>query len=124
MTHVKIEWDGQINHKVKQGVKESLYKAAIDVQKNLINSVNNLSPSAPGQPPGVVTGTLKRSIQIYLGKIESLKVGIGTRLKYAYFLEFGTKNMSPRPWFRYTFKQSKQQILKRLQRGFKGITKQ
>lgn len=55
-----------------------------------------VSPSSPGEPPGVDTGTLKNSI-----KTERVKVGeweIGTKVTYAPFLEFGTTRMAPRPF--------------------------
>ena len=58
--------------------------------------------SAPGDPPTVRTGTLRRSIQMArpTPSRASTRVGwrIGIKVKYAPYLEFGTRRMRPRPY--------------------------
>ena len=58
--------------------------------------------SAPGDPPTVRTGTLRRSIQIARPKPSRAmtRVGwkIGVNVKYAPYLEFGTRRMKARPF--------------------------
>lgn len=60
--------------------------------------------SAPGDPPTVRSGTLRRSIQIARPKprrqATTLGWQIGINVKYAPWLEFGTKRMRPRPYVR------------------------
>lgn len=56
------------------------------------------SPSAPGEPPGVVTGQLKASIQGRKVRDRYWIVAAGT--EYAAFLEHGTARMAARPYFR------------------------
>lgn len=60
--------------------------------------------SAPGDPPTVRTGTLRRSIQAArpTPNRQATRVGwkIGVNVKYAGWLEFGTKRMRPRPFVR------------------------
>ena len=51
--------------------------------------------SAPGQAPATDTGALVSSI--YYTKVSDLEAVIGSRLDYAYFLEFGTRKMAARP---------------------------
>lgn len=55
-----------------------------------------VSPSAPGDPPGVVTGTHKAGIHIV--PLGPFKKGIETSTDYAIPLEFGTEDMAPRPY--------------------------
>jgi len=56
------------------------------------------SPSAPGEPPGILTGTLKNSIQARKQRDRYWIVAAGT--EYAAFLEHGTARMAARPYFR------------------------
>jgi len=56
------------------------------------------SPSAPGEPPGIDTGTLKNSIQARKQRDRYWIVSAGT--SYAIFLENGTARMASRPFFR------------------------
>ena len=51
--------------------------------------------SREGEAPATDTGTLVSSV--YTSKINSLNIEVGSRLDYAYYLEFGTMNMDPRP---------------------------
>ena len=74
---------GQYGHKLRGG---QLYQA-----------------SAPGEPPAVRTGTLRRS---FTPKVRGFKGSAGikvvasleTRNKYAGYLQNGTKKMAPRPF--------------------------
>jgi len=51
--------------------------------------------SAPGQAPATDTGALVSST--YLSRVDDATQAIGSRLDYAFFLEFGTLKMEPRP---------------------------
>lgn len=66
--------------------------------------------SAPGQPPAVQTGHLRRSVQFggaqfvedrtQLGDRKRPRIRVGTNVKYAAWLEFGTRHIAPRPYMR------------------------
>lgn len=60
---------------------------------------NNLSPthqaSAPGEAPASDTGGLAKSVDFR--QETKLSATIGSRLAYAYYLEFGTARIAPRP---------------------------
>ncbi len=55
-----------------------------------------VSPSSPGDPPGVVTGALRASIHVE--SLGEFKKAIVTGTDYAVHLEFGTEKMAPRPY--------------------------
>jgi hypothetical protein len=55
--------------------------------------------SAPGQPPMVLTGELKRGVKVKKVKTLHRRVGVWGS-EYAYPMEFGTKHMAARPWLR------------------------
>ena len=54
--------------------------------------------SAPGEAPATDTGFLVSSINF--NQLTPLMVVVESRLKYAYWLEFGTKKIKPRPSWR------------------------
>ena len=57
--------------------------------------------SAPGYPPVVWSGELKISINHVIAKERGIVyLYVGTTKDYGVYLEFGTKNMEARPWFR------------------------
>lgn len=68
---------------------------ALDGQAYVVRSFTT-SPSAPGEPPGVVTGALRASIHVE--EISEFKRAIVTGVDYAAHLEFGTEKMAPRPF--------------------------
>lgn len=51
--------------------------------------------SAPGQAPATDSGTLASSL--YFQQASKMEATIGSRLAYAYYLEFGTTRIRPRP---------------------------
>jgi len=56
-----------------------------------------VSVSKPGDPPNSDTGRLVQSIKFDFKK-DGLVGRVGSNLKYAAWLEFGTERMDPRPW--------------------------
>jgi HK97 gp10 family phage protein len=70
--------------------------------------------SAPGEPPAVVTGILRKSVTWetqnegigIVGYVGSEEGRAGTSTKYAKWLEFGTSKMKPRPWLRPAFEKA------------------
>jgi HK97 gp10 family phage protein len=66
-------------------------------------------PSAPGEPPHKQTGRLRSSVTYEVLDGE-LIARVGTNVKYAKWLELGTKNMAPRPWLRRALNESGDEI--------------
>ena len=59
------------------------------------------SPSSPGNPPGVDTGTLRASIrQENTGSFERT---VSDGVEYGVYLEDGTERIKPRPFFKPAF---------------------
>lgn len=69
------------------------------------------NPSDPGEPPKVVTGKLRSSIDHVIRRGVTEDQGIvGTNNEYAPALEFGTSKMAPRPFFRPTIEEEGEEV--------------
>ena len=79
------------------GTSKVLRKLMFDMQADMANSMSAESPSLPGNPPGVDTGTLKNSLAVQQTGPASFAL---TGMDYGVFLEFGVRanNLAPRPW--------------------------
>lgn len=61
------------------------------------NPKRTVNASAPGDPPNSDTGRLRQSINFAFSSDGATGM-VGSNLKYAAYLEFGTEDMAPRPW--------------------------
>ena len=68
--------------------------------------------SSPGSPPAVNTGTLRNSIFVRTVSVSTThrQIEVGTRVKYAGYLEYGTSRMRPRPFMRTAVLRAQPQI--------------
>jgi len=66
--------------------------------------------SAPGEPPAVMHGQLRTSIQSRVKGGRTVSGEVGSGLKKAVELEFGTKRIKPRPFLRPTFQEELPEI--------------
>lgn len=78
-------------HKADRAIAAIAFEGEAYAKRNM-----TISPSSPGEFPGVDTGTLKNSIHVE-------PAGLGKRnlvdgVEYGIFLEFGTVRMSARPF--------------------------
>lgn len=69
--------------------------------------------SAPGQPPAVDTGMLRRSMQIDVSRLKERnpRGRVGTNVNYAKGLEYGTRKVRPRPYFRPVARKARKKIV-------------
>ena len=109
-----LAWHGkEFERVVRKNVEQLVGTAAIILQTRMKQQLShrgagtwykgNPAPSsAPGQPPAVQTGNLRRSVQVDLSqqRAPNPTARVGTGIKYGFFLEFGTKHIAPRPWAR------------------------
>ena len=72
------------------------------------------TPSNPGQPPGVRSETLQSSVVNEM--LTPTRAIIGTNQPYAKHLEFGTRNMSKRPFLLPGFKKSRKRAVSRFRK--------
>ncbi len=72
--------------------------------------------SKAGEVPSIQTGTLKRSITLEMDPLLP-KVFVGTNVPYAELLEFGTKDMAPRPFLRPAIFRLKRDIMRIISSG-------
>jgi HK97 gp10 family phage protein len=86
--------------------------------------------SAPGDPPAVRTGTLRRSISMSRPQRRSTGTTLGWRItigvKYAPWLEFGTRRIRPRPFLKPAMDKVRPLALRILRNrlrlaGFRGL---
>ena len=109
------------NAQLANAMRESALKRAIAAGNVMVNEVQNIiepgseeDRSQPGEPPRSQSGELESSIGI-LGSSsqgESVRVRVGTNLIKAWWLEFGSKNMEPRPFMRPAFESAKPEMRK------------
>lgn len=80
--------------------------------------------SAPGEAPASRTGTLRNAIVMKVTKtVNTVAAHVGPKKLgpdpgYAFYLEFGTRKMSPRPFLRPVFKEEKGQVEFILKQGW------
>lgn len=65
--------------------------------------------SNPGEPPNSDTGRLAQSVKFDFQKA-GLVGRVGSNLKYAAWLEFGTLTMAPRPWLSEAVEQTSKEV--------------
>ena len=70
--------------------------------------------SASGEAPATDTGALVRST--YFTKVDPYTAAIGSRLDYAFFLEFGTMRIDPRPSWVPAVEKNVPRLQKRVER--------
>lgn len=106
-----------INSKLEKTIELCCKKVHDDVQYNMAHTPLNMSksyyinnktkahhPSLPENPPAVDTGRLRGSINYEIHDSGQEVYGIvGSTLKepdYAFWTEYGSTKMAPRPWLR------------------------
>ena len=78
-------------------------------------TVSHTASSTPN-PPRIDTGRLANSIKALVGKLEAF---VGTNVNYGPHLEFGTRNIDPRPWLFPAFERQRRNFLNRLKEAMR-----
>lgn len=120
-------------------VADSLYAAGETVRGTAIKSIQEVSAgstvkrytnggnqyshvaSKPGDAPNTDTGALVNSVAV---EARDDGVYVGSNLKYAPWLEFGTSDMASRPWLFPALQNSKKKIVRLLENGIKKVSKE
>ena len=98
-------------------VDAAMGEIAANMAADIIQSFSRKSPSDPGDPPGVVKGLLKNSIQFKQEKRMLWIISAGT--EYAPMLEYGTVRMAARPFVRPAARRAEKRIGKAVARALK-----
>lgn len=99
----------QISDEVRDGLSMAVKATAIDIDRSVKKRIQRgpktgrvytrgaieHQASAPGESPATDTGTLASSQ--YFTMPSKLAATVGSRLAYAFYLEFGTRKIAPRP---------------------------
>jgi len=104
-------------------VAEAVLKSALAVRDDAVRSIQTKTgggrtyrlykpnrthqASAPNNAPNTDTGRLVSSIK---WEVQKDAVIVGSGLKYARYLEFGTRNVQPRPWLIPAFEKNRNKI--------------
>ena len=115
----KMNWYGD---KLRKEIEAKCFKnmgaACRFLEGEIKKDISGPSPSAPGEPPGVVSGELRRSMTHEVEKTPQGVTGrVGTNKEYAIPLEFGTSTMAARPFLRPGLEKNKKPIAKTLTSG-------
>jgi HK97 gp10 family phage protein len=87
----------ELIRRLPAAVGEIVEETALELEATVkAGMASSMSPSSPGQYPGVDTGTLMNSIQTE-PESDTVQV-VYTNVEYAPYLEFGTVHMEPRPF--------------------------
>lgn len=108
----------QVQHVLESRFETAIKEVAEVGQKSAKALVSGPSPSAPGNPPGIITGYLRDSIT--LAQQDRYHWILLAGAHYALYLEFGTYKMAARPFMRPTAVQLRQMapgIVKRAMGG-------
>ena len=81
--------------RVKNEAEARLPRGANALRNAALSVLANSSPSAPGSPPGVRSGNLRRNWTMFSG---GWVFGITSGMGYAGYLEHGTSKMAARPF--------------------------
>lgn len=114
---------------VRDAVSKEVVATAIRLRKDVVRSIqsgpangairrNGSRASAPGQPPMSDTGRLASSIEF--DQIGPLTATVGSRLAYAVYLEYGTRKMAARPFFRPAVERMRGEFVARLEAAISG----
>lgn len=147
MTTPRVEIDGleetarnmkALAKKYSQATAEAAVMAGQLVRSDAIKSIQTQSPgeivtrsragggeyehmvSAEGAAPNTDTGRLVQSVQV---EVTGKTVDVGSTLKYAGWLEFGTKRMAARPWLFPAFERNRAAIIQLFKKGTDTVTR-
>ena len=135
-TTVDVEWNGkELLVQANRQIHKNAHKAARMLDSRVSNAVKRgqkkrrmpngkfkgLEPSRPGEPPRLLSGQLKRSInhRVSSGRRGSVRIWVGANTSYARALEKGnpSRGLQPRPYLKSTLEKHRETLIRVLMRG-------
>jgi hypothetical protein len=101
--NVRLQWSGDtVTRTLEEALFRGLTNAGIVLKRKMSDTVGvkghpRARRSLPGEPPRVETNLLRKSLSVIPSRSERL-VRVGTNVPHGRYMEFGTKNVLPRPW--------------------------
>jgi hypothetical protein len=105
----------QLIRQLPGAADDALNAAAQEALAQIVLSFGK-SPSAPGSPPGVDTGTLRGSMRVE--KTGDLEYQVMDGVEYGVYLELGTARMAARPFVTPVIETMRQGELGRMMRRY------
>ena len=93
---------------VRRQVDARLTRGSNALRTAALSVLAGASPSAPGSPPGVRSGNLRRNWTMFSG---GGSFGITSGMGYAGYLEYGTSKMAARPFVEKIKEEAMPQIM-------------
>lgn len=122
---VRIKWRGkEAEGELKSLVRPRLARCGSELRNHVVRKVSQgktrtQGPSAPGEPPHIDEGNLRKNIFWWIDKPRPLSVAVGTTIDYGLHLEQGTRHMAARPYLRPSLDEMKPKLLKILAGNYK-----
>jgi hypothetical protein len=107
-----LEVRGDIQRRIQRGPKTG----QVYVRGNVTHQA-----SAPGEAPATDTGTLASSISYRM--VRAMTAEIESRLPYATYLEFGTRNIAPRPAWTPALESKRADFVRRVTNAIAGLSR-
>jgi len=118
-----MKWYGdQVAAKIRSHVAIRIEYAARtlrDRARTALGQARTPPPSAPGEFPHLVTGHLRRNVQMEMNRA-ALIARVGTNVLYGRYLEFGTWKMLARPWLSRVFREGAPEVRRILESRVPG----
>ena len=103
-----------INRDVKDLIDRGAKSGRVYQRRNIEHRA-----SAPGEAPATDTGFLVSDSSIYYERNTPLSATVGSRLAYAYYLEFGTVRIAPRPAWLPATEKNREKFNRLLEEGIR-----
>ncbi len=116
----------EVTAKIAEVAKERMFEAVQEVRDTTLETLSGqrtgrtyfvpgthrtYTASSPGEPPAQATAQLRQSVKFTIeGEGTKLLGMVGTDLKKGPMLEYGTRNILPRPWLRVSFEKSQEKV--------------
>ena len=131
----KHQWNGErVFREMRRRAQDAAASGGVIIQRNVKLELSRPGrgthwpglprrSSAPGDPPAVQFGQLRRSQQVDLSGLHNANplVRVGTNVHYARKLECGTKHIAPRPHMRPGLARSKKPVFQEFRK--RGLVK-
>lgn len=106
-----------VSKEIDRAASENVRLACQTVKKDLDDVLNSRQKSAPGSPPGKLSGKLKKGNKYQIKNVLwGFEGEIGNTDFKALWMEFGTSKMAARPFFATTLERNQERIKEILSR--------